>query len=191
MNWPTLNDIAESAICWCKYCLSFGKRNWSLEDYPIRIRANPVLDLDIGERFKAEPYLAQVIGWWTLSGGGDSPRAAMEELQKSFNEMKAQRMEQGSQMPRPGVSVPIEFASQERVNQDLQLQEEFIRMVLDLEWALITDGSSLWDFHSEDSNDALVQKIRDIYGVDVGDLETGNIAEILERIAASRRAQDT
>ena len=41
----------------------------------------------------------------------------------------------------------------------------------------------LWDFHREETNDVYVQRIKDVFYVDVGDLaEKGNIASILKRI---------
>jgi len=64
--------------------------------------------------------------------------------------------------------------------------DDFIHRVLDLPWAFISDQSSLWDFHADGNNDVLIAKIRDIYDVDVSDIETGNIAEILERISMER-----
>jgi len=64
MTWPTLGDAKEEAICFWKYCLSFRKRDWSLDGYPVRIRENQPLDLDLGAPFKEvrhEPCLAQVM----------------------------------------------------------------------------------------------------------------------------------
>jgi len=57
---------------------------------------------------------------------------------------------------------------------------------LDFEWAFISDGSSLWDFHTGPSVDTFHTKIKEIYGIDVSDVGSGNLAEILTRIAADR-----
>jgi len=89
-------------------------------------------------------------------------------------------------MPRPGTEVPIEFAPSDRVHSNSELTDEFIQRVLGLDWAFVSDQSSLWDFHTNDSNDALNAKIREIYGVDVSDVESGSLAEILQRIAKRR-----
>jgi hypothetical protein len=48
----------------------------------------------------------------------------------------------------------------------------------------ISDESSLWDFLSETTNQAQIDRIRAAYGVDVSDLTDGNLATILARIAA-------
>ena len=190
MTWSALSDVKEAAICFLKYCLSFRKHDWGLDDYPVRIRKNQPLDLDLGGRFneaKQEPYLAQVMKWWTLSGGGDSRERAKAALVAAFKSTKAERQQRGKPLPRPGTSVPIEFAPQERVNRDPELREDFVRRVIGLEWAWISDESSLWDFHTEETNDSMVKKIMDIYGIDISDIESGNVAQILERIASSRR----
>lgn len=180
------SDAREAAICFWKYCLSFRKHDWSLDDHPVRIRKNQPLDLDLGARFKYEPYLAQVINWRALSGGGDSPQQARAALADAFNSAKTERLQRLKPLPRPGTSVPIEFAHQERVSRDPDLKEDFVRRVIGLEWAWISDESSLWDFHTQETNDSLVKKIIDTYGVDVSDIASGNIAQILERIASSR-----
>jgi hypothetical protein len=60
--------------------------------------------------------------------------------------------------------------------------------VLNLEWALISDESSLWHFHSSDDNQALIAKINEVYGVDVSDIESAKLWQILDRIAANRVA---
>jgi hypothetical protein len=37
------------------------------------------------------------------------------------------------------------------------------------------DESSLWDFHGDESNEALPTKIKEVYGVDVSDIRSGEI----------------
>jgi len=59
--------------------------------------------------------------------------------------------------------------------------------VLNLEWAWISDESSLWDFHGDENNEALVARIKEIYGVDVSDIQAAKLSEILERIATQRQ----
>jgi hypothetical protein len=67
------------------------------------------------------------------------------------------------------------------------LADDFIRRVLNKDAVWISDESSLWDFHRQDTNAALVAKIREVYGVDVSDIESGNLADILDRIAANHQ----
>jgi hypothetical protein len=80
----------------------------------------------------------------------------------------------------------IEFAPQDRVDAHPVLLDDFIHRVLELEGAFISDESSLWDFHMDMNNDELLARIKRVYSIDVSDIESGNIADILERIAAKR-----
>ena len=59
--------------------------------------------------------------------------------------------------------------------------------VLELKWAWISDESSLWDFHQDETNDPLVSRIKELYDVDVSDIRSARLSEILERIATKTR----
>ena len=85
-------------------------------------------------------------------------------------------------MPRPDRSVPIAFAPSEKISVYPDLRDHFINEVLAHEWAFLSDESTLWDFHEEADNTALVRKIGEVYGVDVSHINSANIAEILEEI---------
>jgi len=43
-----------------------------------------------------------------------------------------------------------------------------------------------WDFHSSDDNRDLIAKTKEVYGVDLSDIESAKLWQILDRIAASR-----
>ncbi len=121
-----------------------------------------------------------------MDGSGDSREEALNNLRAKFLTRKAKLAEEKEPLPRPGTNVPIEFVSQKRVNAHPQLAQDFIQRVLELPWAFISDQSSLSDFHTEENNDAQFAKIREVYGVDVSDIESGNLYQILDRIAAIR-----
>jgi hypothetical protein len=182
----TVRFANKSKAIW-KFVLSFRKRSWILNDYPVWIRKQEPDTAFIASRFKQYQYHASIVGW-TLSGGGDSLAAAIDELNSNFEKIKAKKMEQSKPLPRPGTTVPIEYASQDRVNLHSDLEQDFIRRVLDLEWAWISDESSLWDFHEEETNNRLNEKIMEVYGIDVSDIESGNLSEIFERIASKERS---
>src|SRR5438445_4431452 len=101
-----------------------------------------------------------------MSGSANSKLEALEELRKNFERFKATKLG----LPRPGTKVPVEFASNERVSQHSQLAKDFVNRVLDIDWAWVSDKSSLWDFHGDETNKSLTEKIRHIYGVDVSDI---------------------
>jgi hypothetical protein len=179
-------SATEKLLAAWKLCLSLTKRDWELADYPVIIREQkPERDSDRSpSRGVQQRYLARIVNWWVMTGGGDTPDQAMTELVKGFGQIKETRQRDGKAMPRPGTQVPIEFAPSNRVDAHPALTEDFIQRILGLDWAFVSDQSSLWDFHTDDTNDALNAKIREIYGVEVSDVESGNLAEILQRIAA-------
>lgn len=74
----------------------------------------------------------------------------------------------------------------ERVGQHSELARDFVKRVLDAEWARISDESSLWDLHGDETNESLAEKIRHTYGVDVSDISSGNLADIFDRISKYR-----
>jgi hypothetical protein len=171
-----------------KRCLSYRKRDWELSDYPVVFRTqecDPSFAYT-APRFKLHRYLARVVNWH-ITGSGDSRAEALQNLRCTFAAVKTRKKEKGEPLPRPGTNVPIEFAAQERVNDYPELCEDFIRRVLKFESAWISDESSLWDFHADENNDSYVAKIREIYGVDVSDIESANLTEILERIAGAQK----
>ena len=171
---------------WWKWLLSLFKRDWKLSDYPIRVREQTIDPSYVGTRLKQQRYNAQIVNWWVISGGGDTKTEALRELQKNFATAKAERARGRKKLPRPGIHVEIEFASRERVNAHAELAEDFIRRVLNLDWAFVSDESSLWDFHSSDDNKDLIEKINEVYGVDVSDIQSAKLWQIFDRIASNR-----
>jgi hypothetical protein len=169
-----------------KFCLSLRKRDWGLEDYPVAIREQEIDPNYTGTRLKQHRYAASIVNW-ALAGTSDTEKEALCELEKILTTAKAERVRSGKPLPRPGTHVPIQFASQERVKRHPELAEDFIHRVLNLDWVWISDESSLWDFHHDETNHVLVAKIKEVYGVDVSDIESARLSEILERIATEQR----
>jgi hypothetical protein len=163
-----------------KWCRSFAKTDWELQDYPVAIKIQE-LGQDLPARFTQHQYWARVLGWH-MGAGGASKAEALTALGELFAKRKSDWLNKGRPLPRPGVDVPIEFASQKRVNAHNELAEDFIHRVIELPSAWISDESSLWDFHFEETNDALLAKIKEVYGVDVSDIESAKLCEIFERI---------
>ena len=127
-------SLTDTFLAAWKHCLSFRKCTWALRDYPVVIReqkvdADPAFDLS---RFELQRYLARVVNWWVLTGGGNTPREAMENLAVQFGKMKADFERDGKPLPCPGIKVPIEFAPTEQVNADPELAHDFINRVLGL-----------------------------------------------------------
>jgi hypothetical protein len=168
-------------IVW-KLALSVRKRNWDLSDYPVEIWEWKHDPLYSGKRFRQERYGATILNWG-VNGIGPTEADALRDLEANFARARAAKERNGLALPRPGIRVPVEFASRDRVDMHAELANDFIKRILGLEWAWISDESSLWDFHRDETNEALVSKIKEVYGIDISDIASANLSEILGRIA--------
>ena len=162
-----------------KYITSFFKSDWSVDDYPLRYR----------EQTKTDPrvplWVVQIINWWVMTGAGDTREEAYQNLAQQVEERRAV----GVSFPRPGKRVPIKFASTERVDRYPDIAERFLREIVGFTSkspVFISDQSSLGDFSIGDGAKEYVKKIRQVFGIDVTDIESGNLADIFERIHKAR-----
>jgi len=164
-----------------KYLLSLAKSDWKLTNYPIRFRHFNGSNTDaLQGRLKPIPWSAQIINWWQLDGFGDTKQQAYADLETKFNKFKAD----GKTLPRPGTGLPIEFAATDRVRLFDDIADDFFRRILDMNYreCFISDESTLWDFHAEESNEHFHKKVWDAYRVDISDIDDGNLVKIFERI---------
>ncbi len=170
-----------------KYFQSLSKNDWNLSDYPLTIQqfdTSKEQQFLPSARFKPLAWSVTVFGWG-ISGGGDTREEAFAQLRKHFDEYKATKP-----LPRPGTNKPIEFAPSVRMDAMGELAHDFAVKVLGFhenDTLFMSDESSLWDFHVEETNDTYIAKIKAAYDVDVNDLaEKGNISDILTRIQATQ-----
>jgi hypothetical protein len=77
---------------------------------------------------------------------------------------------------------PPQVASSARMQAYRETADRFIDLVLDCGWAFITDESDLYDFAGIDEVANLEAKIKEVFGVDVSDLEDKKMVDIFERI---------
>jgi hypothetical protein len=180
------SQLQGELLAFWKWLLSFRTQHWKFTDYPICVRENGEPILTENARFRHHRYRASILRW-LITGFGDTREQARADLERCFEDQSARRQLQGEPLPRPGRRVPLQFASDARISCFPELSSDFVRRVLGMEWALLTDDSLLGHFHFGDTDTALFDKIKDVYGVDVSSIESGNIAEILERIAEHQR----
>ena len=164
-----------------KYIISFFKSDWSTDDYPLRYRkqTNPSPQVPL--------WVVQIINWWAMTGSGETREEAYQDLAQRVEERRAL----GKSLPRPGKRVPIVFASTNRVDKYPDIAERFLCEVMGFTSGapvFISDHSSLRDFSTGDSTGEYIAKIRQVFDVDVSDIESGNLAYIFERIHSDRRA---
>ena len=167
-----------------KYILSFFKRNWTLQDYPVIVK--PVSEFpwlhskDLDDE-KAS-WVAMIEGMHFFSTG-QTKAEALAKLEGSFQNYK----ENKAKMPRPGVQTPIEQYSTEKLDANKDLVEDFMQSIIGLSPGayFISDRSNLHDFLlMEEEMDIRIyqRKIALVYKADVTDIEDGNLAQILQRI---------
>ena len=164
-----------------KFCFSFFKRGWNLEDYPVRFRhQEPSSPVPLALKGDLVPWLAQIPYWVRMTGSGNTREEAYANLQKRFDEYRAE----GNKLPRPGTKVPLQFAPRLEVPLYDDIAADFFRRILNMDYrnVFITDKSSLWDFPIEDPVEELVERIREAYSVDIGDIEDGNLVSIFRRL---------
>jgi hypothetical protein len=136
---PNLRTIAwQTQAVWMLFASIF-KREWTIDDYPIRVLSQPITEALHASRIKPLPWTARIINWPAMSAGGNTRQEALEELRKNFDRFKVAK----SELPRPGTNVPIELAASKRVAQHPELAKDFFRRILEVEWAWISDESSL------------------------------------------------
>jgi hypothetical protein len=163
-----------------KYFLSFFRSTWKLNDYPIRVRHLEATQADADDRLVPVPWEAQIINWWAMFGSGQSVEEALADLRHKFEQFKGS----GKKLPRPGTKVAIEFAPTTQIEQYEEMAVHFMEKILGINYynCFISDESSLWDFPTKSSKEEYHQKIALIYGVDVSDIDSGNLVEIFKRI---------
>ena len=162
-------------LAWAK---SFFKFRWRFDDYPVDYIDQGECPPNLPERLQHKRWRADLINWYVMSGSGETKEAALEDAKQKF----AAQVASGEKLLRPGTGPGITFASNEAVSQHPSLRDEFINKVLNLEWAWISDESSLWDFHENETNDEYYARILEVYGVDVSDIDGAKLSLILERI---------
>jgi len=151
-----------------KFIASFFKDRWSLQDYPIRfLERTPGPG---GGRRKACTWTAQIVNWWHMRGDAFSRDDALARLGENFARFRA-----ANNLPRPGRGAPlrIEFAATAIVDANAAMVSDILERVLGFRpgECLVTDESSLWDFHDGETNDDYVRRIALLYGVDVSDVD--------------------
>ena len=165
-----------------KYILSFFKPDWTIEDYPVSFRHSEVNGANANRRWKPVPWVAQVANWRLMAGYGQTKEETYEDLKRRFEGYKSS----GEKLPRPGtIKKPkIEFASTVQIEQYEEIAADFFEKILGMNYhdCLVTDESSLWDFPGEETNGEYHQKIAGVYGVDISDIESGNLVQIFKRI---------
>lgn len=162
--------MTETILAFYKRLLSYTKTKWNLDDYPLRYKNQT----DPNNK-ELKPWVVQVINWWALTGLGDTKEEAYTMLKEKFENYKVYH----EKLPRPGCSVPIQFADTTTIDNLEPIAVDFFDKILRYNYydCFISDESSLLDFE-QDTNETL-QKINQVYNLNLKDIGDGNIVRIL------------
>lgn len=169
-----------------KYFFSFFKRAWVFSDYPITYRKNNMATLPGPDGSSPVPWFVSIDRWFSMMGAGQTKEEALEELRQTFDRYRSS----GKPLPRPGTRGPsLESAPREQICQYEDLASEFFKRVLHLDYCdvFVTDRSSLYDFCLVEEPEQAARNIALVYGIDIGNIEDGNLVRVFERIRARNR----
>lgn len=171
--------LRQSISCYFKYLLSYAKKEWAIDDFPLRY--NGKNNVDSGDPNHA--WSVQVTKWPTLVGVGQTKNAAYKSLEENFRVYRIAN----AKLPRPGTEVPISFAKTDEIIQLANIAEDFFPAILgyDLNGVFVSDETSVFDFGEEESE--TISAIDSRFGLQLTTLGDGNIVNILRLIKGDRK----
>jgi hypothetical protein len=81
------------------------------------------------------------------------------------------------------------YGPPDRIMKFRWLAADFLKNVMETSDAFISDHSTLWDFHEEDSNDVFYARALERYGVDVSDIPDAKLLPMMEKIDAGAKVR--
>lgn len=161
-----------------KYLLSFLKKKWEFNDYPIFVREQSKGPIPFGWEFHA--WVASIINWH-VGGTGNTKEEALISLRSNFEKYKTSN----PKLPRPGKLVRLQFAATDRIDKYPETLKIFTEKILKMTFAFISNDSTLNDFETGNRQlqGTYLAAIKKEFQLDVSDIPNGNIGDILERIS--------
>jgi predicted RNase H-like HicB family nuclease len=169
-----------------KMLLSYRKRVWEFEDYPVRTSQIAASD-DTGDgRWRAE-----IVKWSGMIERGKTEEEAVQALREAFERQK----QDVERLPRPGRFEPFHFASTENIDLYEGEAVEFFEHVLDMDYydGFYSDGSMLEWFGPPDDQEALarmritiLERTRKHFGVDISAVYDEPLHVVLAKIREDR-----
>lgn len=170
---------------------SLLKREYSLNDYLILTIYNLVEyyiqendEIRISTDWKAEIY-----GWEEIFGTGTTEQDALRRLEQEFERY---RLDHGT-LPKPArptvLLSTVHYSPVERIHMYTPLIKDFFPRILNRkpEDCWISELSTMWHFIPDYRFDEIVQLIYDEYGVDISDIEGGNLLSIFDRLSTEAK----
>jgi len=160
-KWVVNQGLGAPRVTWLlatyKYLLSFRKVEWSLEDYPVRLRHQTTS----AETPAVRAWCAQIVNWWLLVGFGDTPEGALDDLRERLEATRAR-----GALPRPGTEPPIELVPADELRRHGEFAYEFVERVVGIRPFFMSDQTSLADFCTSEEAPDVHRKTALLYGID-------------------------
>ncbi len=170
-----------------KWLMSFLRSPWTVDDYPVvyREQIETVDDQEIHRGITPPRWAAHIVKWPLLIGLGETRQEAREELDRHIRTYIGTR----GVAPRPGTFVAPTYAPNDKIRRYSEIADRLFREVLEFEpehVGHIADSWSLSFLKNVNPVSEYQSRIRHVFGVDVSDIEDGNIGDICERIHRSQ-----
>ncbi|MGZ5283783.1 MAG: hypothetical protein ACXWEY_16020 [Bacteroidia bacterium] len=139
-----------------KLILSYFKKQWNFEDYPLEIWINKNAEQ---EEIK---YVASLTNWSLFIERGETLEIAKQKLKDKFLAYR----KDNSKIPRPGSFVPIQYASTVEIEKYENVAVDFFNRIIEIDYdsCFISDESSLYDFGFE--KEEAFRKIKSEYNIE-------------------------
>ena len=159
---------------------SYSKADWNFDDYPIKIWKNLNAEED------KVAYGAGIINWTTMLAHDETREKALIALKERF---KIYKDNNNNNLPRPGVNVPLKFASTDNIDNYEKTAVDFFQRILNMNYyeGFYSDESVL-EFLRDEETDSMEMKSEIInrtlsfYDVDITNIYDEPIWIIFERI---------
>jgi hypothetical protein len=109
-----------------KRLFSYLKSDWDFEDYPIETWSNPKA------KQASDAFGARIINWSIMVGHGETTVQAIEDLRVQFRLFR----DNNDSLPRPGIKVPLKFASTEQIDKYEDIAVDFFKRVLNINYIM-------------------------------------------------------
>jgi len=134
---------------------------------------------------------ASIEEFFSLAATGSTPEEAVENLRKRFEERVNLMMESGERIPRPGSGrARPRFAPNDQIEVLRPFVDEFWSEILGTSYltSFVSNESRLssWEHYVSGGRPALIQKVKERYGVDITAFYDDPIPDVLGRVQEGR-----
>lgn len=122
--------------------------------------------------------------FFALRASGATPEEALEELRRLYVERTAYLEAAGKPLPVPGEPPEPMYATSARIDAQSAMARDFFRRVLGLDYddVFVSDATRLDEF---EDLPVIAERVRDVYGVELGDERERPLWEVLAQIRAA------